>query len=99
MTPRFILPAGYQTRTVEFSLSRDHRGWYFVGRHDGYQVPARNPAGTLPIGHFRRMLDAHEFARVHRLPAYAVWNGRHRRYIGKGAEFIARARDAQNQGN
>jgi hypothetical protein len=97
MTPKFILPAGYQTRTVEFSLSRDHRGWYFTGRHDGYAVPARNPAGEL-LCKGEKFATRHEaaiMARALELPAYAIWNGRKRRYDGKGAEFIAKARDAR----
>jgi hypothetical protein len=97
MTPKFILPSGYTTRTMEFSLTRDHRGWYFVGRHDGYQVAARNPAGELLCKgeKFKTRHEAAIMAGALNLPAYAVWNGRTRRYVGKGAEFIAKARDAQ----
>lgn len=98
MTPKFILPAGYQTRTVEFVLTRDYpRGWYFAGRHDGYVTAARNPAGELLCQgqRFDTRRDGEIVARALDLPAYAVWNGRKRRYDGKGAEFIAKARDAQ----
>lgn len=97
MTPIFILPTGYVTRTVELILSRaayPTKGWRFYGRdHQGYGVPAREGDGK-PIIVFKSRDDARQYARAWELPAYAIWNGRRRAYDGKGAEFIARARDA-----
>ena len=97
MTPKFIMHSGYATRTVQFVLSRDRRGWKFYGRdHQGYLVPARNPAGELLCGgeRFATKGEAATMAKALNLPTYATWNGRTRRYDGTGAECIAKARDA-----
>lgn len=96
MQPKFILPTGYAARTVEFVLSRERNGWKFYGRdHQGYLVPARNPKGELLCAGvlFRTKREAYCMAKILSLPAYAMWNGRMRRYDGKGAEFTAFARD------
>lgn len=42
MTPRFILPAGYTARDMQFVLSRERNGWRFYGHADGYAVPAHS---------------------------------------------------------
>lgn len=96
MTPKFILPAGYQTRTVRFVLSRERNGWRFYGESNGYAVRARNPAGELLCNGdvFATRQDAAIMARALSLPAYATWNSRKRRYDGTAAEFVAVARDA-----
>jgi hypothetical protein len=97
MTPRFILPAGYAPRPMQFVLSRERNGWRFYGHADGYAVPARNPAGALLCNGetFATRGEAAIMARALDLPPYAVWNGRKRRYDGTGAVFPAVARDAQ----
>lgn len=97
MTPRFIMHSGYKTRKVEFVLSRERRGWKFYGRDSqGYLVPATN-AKRAPLCNGDVFATQHEaaiMARALDLPAYAVWNGRKRAYDGRGAEFLAIARDA-----
>lgn len=94
MTPKFILPSGYQTRTVRFVLSRERHGWRFYGEANGYAVPARNPKGELLCNGmvFATRGEAATMAQMLGLPPYAVWNGRRRRYVGRGEEFIAEAR-------
>jgi len=100
MTPKFIMPSGYVTRTVELVLAPVEKGWRFYGRdHQGYAVIARTPEGKLLFGGadtFRTKKDAASVARTLNLPAYATWNGRKHAYDGKGAEFVAVARDAQS---
>lgn len=94
MTPRFIMHSGYKSRVVEFVLSRERNGWKFYGRDsNGYLVPAKFLNDQFnPI--FATRTRAAEIAKRHGFPVYATWNGRKRAYNGKGAEFLAIARDA-----
>lgn len=98
MTPRFILPAGYIERDMVLVLSRssDLKGWKFFGRDaQGYLVPARN-ANHEPLCDgraFATKAEAAIMARALNLPAYAVWNGRTKRYDGEGATIRAYPRD------
>lgn len=100
MSPKFILPANYQTRTVRLVLSRERNGWRFYGESNGYAVAARNANGELLCAGytFSTKAEAALMARALDLPAYAVWNGRTKRYDGHGAEFIAAARNANAGG-
>ncbi len=96
MIPKFILPARYEARLMQLVLTRAHpRGWRFYGRHDGYCVLARNACGApLFDGKtFRTREEASIAAAWAKLPAYAVWNGRTRRYDGAGFETMAYVRD------
>lgn len=100
MTPRFILPAGYTPRDMEFVLSRSSngKGWKFYGRSDqSYCVPARNHRHELICDGvtFATKHEAAIMARALNLPAYAIWNGRTRRYDGKGEIIRAFPRDYQ----
>lgn len=102
MTPRFIMHAGYKSRKVEFVLSRERNGWKFYGRDaQGYLVPATGPHTGKTLGDGVTFASRDEAAAYARMmgrtigfPAYAVWNGRKRSYDGKGATFLAIARDA-----
>lgn len=96
MTPRFILPADYESRDMTFSLAPVRGGWKFFGR-DGnncYSVPARNPAGALLCDDvtFRTKHEAAIMAGALDLPPYQVWNGRKRRFEGEGFKTRAHAR-------
>lgn len=85
---------GYKSRKVEFVLSRERNGWKFYGRDaNGYLVPARFLGDDVNMV-FATRERAGTIAKRHGFPAYAVWNGRKRTYDGKGAEFLAIARDA-----
>jgi hypothetical protein len=96
MTPRFILPKGHTPRDMTLVLSRDGsgKGWRFYGHADGYSVPARNhrhePLCNGAV--FATRAEAATMARALNLPPYAVWNGRTRRYEGKGAVIAAHPR-------
>jgi hypothetical protein len=102
MTPRFILPANYAERDMMLVLSRSNngKGWKFYGHADGYSVPARNHrhevlcAGT----EFATKAEAAMMARALNLPAYAIWNGRKRRYDGQGEIIRAYPRNAKDFG-
>ena len=96
MQLKFILPANYQARTVRLVLSRERNGWRFYGESNGYAVIARNHKGEpLATGTvFSTRGEAALAARFLKLPPYAIWNGRTKRYDGHGAEFIAAARNA-----
>lgn len=101
MTPTFTLPSGYKSREVEFVLAPANypkRGWQFFGRDaaNRYSTPARNSRGAVLCSgdSFATRDEAAMIARALGLPAYAVWNGRKRAFVGTGAKFTAHARDA-----
>jgi hypothetical protein len=100
MTPKFILHTNYLPREVEFVLSKaSPRGWQFFGRdRNGYIVPALNPHGQpLCDGvKFATQAEAAFMARTLDLPAYAIWDGRTRRYKGEGAKFQAFPRNYEH---
>jgi hypothetical protein len=99
MTPKFILPAGYESRPMQLVLTRSTNGksWQFMGWHQGYAVPARNPAGELLCRGetFATKAEAAIMARALDLPAYGIWSGAKRCYDipYNVPRFIAHARD------
>jgi hypothetical protein len=86
MKPIFTLPTGYAERDMEFALTKDRKGWKFVGHADGYTVPARKPNGDLFFqgDALETRQDAAIMARALDFPPYKVWNGRKRKYDGIG---------------
>lgn len=94
MKPIFTLPAGYTARDMEFALTKDRKGWKFVGHADGYSVPARKANGDLFFDGepMKTRQDAARMAWALDFPPYKVWNGRKRAYDGVGEIIRAEPR-------
>jgi hypothetical protein len=104
INPVFTLPAGHEARPMRLVLShawtpdwKPYRGrrvmWAFYGRDEqGFTVQARTPDGKL-LGSipFDTRAEAQTWAKAAGLPAYAVWNGRAKRYDGLDAAYAAMA--------
>ena len=95
MVPRFMLPTNYESRDMQFVLSRDGKGWSFGAEKDGYFVAALNHRKEKLFGGqiFRTRWEAVKMGEYMDFPPYAVWNGRKRAYEGQGAVYRVHSRN------